>query len=288
MQELLRLQGKHAVAFCVDPIPDKYSFLPGVERFVRYPQQYVGMLECAVILDCGDIARTGLSDDFFDGMQIINIDHHQSNNGELGAAWVDTKYAATGEMIHELSRAAGWPLNTVAATALFTALATDTGFFRFSNTSPAAMRMAADLLEIGVNARQIAEYTMERRSLSEICVLRESLSSLQQHFNGAVASLVIKRAVCDECGIAPEEVEGLVDYPRSIPTTDVAVLYREIEDKVVRVSLRSKGSVDVSRVASYFGGGGHVRAAGCTLNVTVQEAEAAILRRLALDFVEDV
>jgi phosphoesterase RecJ-like protein len=283
LQDLLTLQGKQAVAFCVDPIPDKYSYLPGLDRFVRDPAQLQHTFDCAIILDCGSLDRTGLDPGFYSELAIINIDHHKSNDGSLGIGWVDDKFAATGEMVFALCQLAGWVISHLAATALFTALATDTGFFRFSNTSPAALRMAAHLLEIGVNSRTIAEYTMERRSISEICVLRESLHSLRQCFDGAVALMVIRRDVCESCGISPDEVEGLVDYPRSIKETQVAVLLREIAPDAIRVSLRSKGHVDVSKVAAHFGGGGHARAAGCTLKLPLSEAENTLLARLAED-----
>lgn len=281
LQELLTLQGKQAVAFCIDPIPDKYSYLPGLERFVGNAEAVDMVFDCVVVLDCGDLVRTGIAMDFFRGLTVINIDHHKSNSGGLGLAWVDDSFAATGEMVFALARQAGWEISPLAAMALFTALSTDTGFFRFSNTSPAALRMAADLLELGVNVRTVAESTMERRSLSEICALRESLVSLRQHMGGAVATLAVRRDICDVCGISPDEVEGLVDYPRSIRETVVAVLFREISADTVRVSLRSKGQVDVSQVAADFGGGGHARAAGCTLRLPLAEAERALLARLA-------
>ncbi|HSL94184.1 MAG TPA: bifunctional oligoribonuclease/PAP phosphatase NrnA [Bacillota bacterium] len=287
LQELLTIQGKQAVAFCVDPIPDKYSYLPGIDRFVRNPAQSGHTFDCAIILDCGALARTGISADFYSGLTIINIDHHKSNGGELGLAWVDDTFAATGEMVFALCKTAGWTISLLAATALFTALSTDTGFFRFSNTSPAALRMAADLLELGVNARTIAEFTMERRSLSEICVLRESLGSLKQYLGGAIATLAISQNVWVQCDVNPDEVEGLVDYPRSIKETQVAVLFREIEPDSVRVSLRSKGQVDVSKVAAHYGGGGHARAAGCTMKSSLAVAEQTLLLRLTEEIYRD-
>lgn len=280
LQELLTLQGKQAVAFCVDPIPDKYSYLPGLERFVQGVAGTEQLFDCAVVLDCSSLDRTGIDAGFFKGLTIINIDHHKSNAGELGVAWVDDSFAATGEMVFALARQAGWSLSPVAAMALFTALSTDTGFFRFSNTSPRALRMAADLLEAGVNVRTVAEHTVERRSLSEICVLRESLGSLKQHRGGEIATLAVRRDVCERCGVSPEEVEGLVDYPRSISETKVAVLFREIGAEAIRVGLRSKGTVDVSKVAANFGGGGHARAAGCTLKLPLEQAEQALLLHL--------
>jgi phosphoesterase RecJ-like protein len=277
---LLRSQGKVATAACLDHIPEKFCFLPGIEDMVRSSADLPPQADCLVIVDCGDIARTGVPLEYAAQRRIVNIDHHRTNQGKLGLPWVDERFAATGEQIFELSRKMEWKLDTSAATCIYTALATDTGFFRFSNTTPGALNTAAELVGMGVDFRAVAEHTVERRSLSEICVLQAALPTLKSHVEGKVWTMDVRAEACKTCSILPDETEGLVEYPRGIPGTEVAVLLRELGPQSTRVSLRSRGMIDVSLIASHFGGGGHARASGCTLPFSLDEAKHKVVQRL--------
>ncbi|MBT9175985.1 MAG: Bifunctional oligoribonuclease and PAP phosphatase NrnA [Firmicutes bacterium] len=275
---LLRGQGVPAYVVAAEKIPARFSFLPGVHSVITEATDYPPYWDVVVVMDCGDLRRTGLSETLLRcAVEVINIDHHQSNQGMLGTAWVDPRFAAVGQQVLALAEQAGWEVTPAVATCLYTALATDSGFFRHSNTSGAVLRDAATLLEAGADMRSIVENCLERKTLSELCLLREALSLLTQECDGRVTVLEIPFTVFARCGVEEAEMEGMIEYARAVPGTQIAVLLRAVQTDITKVSLRSRGSNDVSVVAMSFGGGGHLNAAGCTLHLPLSDVRAAVL-----------
>jgi len=272
--------GARVVAVIGDPVPEMYSFLPG-SGDILLPHQVTFVPPLLVVVDCTDLERVaeGFGSWRKKVERIINIDHHVSNTffGDLN--YVDEEAAATGELIYAvLKEMGGICLDSAIATALYTALVTDTGSFQFENCRARTLRLAADLVDLGADLPLIREYLWENKPLLAIRLLAEVLPTLSLAYGGKVAWLVVKREVMDRLGAKGEHAEGLVNYPRSIAGVEVGVVFRELEPGVVKVALRSKKQVDVNEVAALFGGGGHKRAAGCLIRSSIEEAVEQVIK----------
>ncbi|HEU5323851.1 MAG TPA: DHHA1 domain-containing protein, partial [Methylomirabilota bacterium] len=207
--------------------------------------------------------------------------HHPDNRRYGDVDWIDTTAGATGEMVQRLLAALGAEVTPAVATNLFTAVHTDTGSFRYSNTTPATFRIAAELVAAGADPAAVASALYERRGRDALRWLGEALSRVRVSEDGRLAWLALPAGAVPESFVESEE---LVNYPRSIGSVRVACLLRERGDRV-KVSLRAKGDVDVNRIAARFGGGGHPSAAGCTVAGPLEAATRAVLVavRAALD-----
>jgi phosphoesterase RecJ-like protein len=274
----LRAAGRSAVFACVHQVPEPFHFLPGAGDVQQWKAGQNGF-DLIVTLDCPDPGRLGglLEGARGPGSRVLNIDHHGDNRGYGDVNWVDTGAAATGEMVYDLLEAAALPLTTDVAVNLYTAIITDTGSFRYSNTTPKTLRVAARLLEQGVDPAHVATAVYETRELAGLRLLGAILQRVEADPDGRLAWLVIDRAEM----ASPDLPEGeeFVNYPRSLRTAKVAVLFRELPD-AVKVSLRAKGEVNVARIAARLGGGGHPNAAGVVLATGLAEAKALVLGAL--------
>lgn len=257
------------------PVPDVLDFLPGAERWQswsRAPRPF----DFVVLTDCPNDSRTEglLASARAAAGQVANIDHHPDNRRYGTVNWIDPSAAATGEMIFELLQALGWPVTASVALNLFTAIHTDTGSFRYSNTTPRTFRTAAELTARGADPALVSDRLYQRRPKDALITLGELLRRVRVSDNGQVAWLTVPAGMTSESFMAAED---LVTYPRSIEGVKVALLLREESPGVVKASLRGKGEVPVNRIAHRFGGGGHENAAGCTLTGTLEEATATLL-----------
>lgn len=256
------------------PVPGVLAFLPGADRY-RVLTALEDRWDVAVLTDCPNPDRTeGLIDEARTAAAVVvNIDHHPDNRRYGHVNWVEPSAAATGEMVYRLLCGLGLPLTPAIATNLFTAIHTDTGSFRYSNVTPETFRIAGELTAAGADPAAVASALYERRSADSLRWLAEVLARVRVSEDGRVAWLSLA------AGLVPEgfvEAEDLVNYPRSIDSVRVACLLRE-RGSQVKVSLRGKGDVDVSRIAARFGGGGHPNASGCTLQGPLPEAERQVL-----------
>jgi bifunctional oligoribonuclease and PAP phosphatase NrnA len=229
----------------------------------------------AVLTDCPNPERTEglLALARQAGGRVVNIDHHHDNRRYGDVNWVEPRAAATGEMVYALLVALGAPLTRAIATNLFTAIHTDTGSFRYSNVTPETFRIAGALVAAGADPAFISNQLYERRSARALRLLGETLARVELSPDGQVAWLALPAGAVPEAFI---EAEDLVNYPRSVDSVRVACLLRE-QDGGVKVSLRGKGDVDVSRIAARFGGGGHPNAAGCTVFGPLEQATQSVL-----------
>ena len=215
---------------------------------------------------------------------IINIDHHLGNEHYGQVNWIDTAAPSLGEMIYRIARGLMVELDQETATALYLTLVTDTGGFRFSNSTPAAFEAAASLVTEGAKPEQVAGWLYESQPLSAIKLLNEMLPSLEVH-DERIASATITSEMFDRAGATTGDTEGLIDYPRSIAGVEAAALIRQVGENQYKVSLRSRGSVDVEKIARRNGGGGHRNAAGFLLDGSLDEVRAKVVEELqsALD-----
>jgi phosphoesterase RecJ-like protein len=272
--DVLAARGWHVIEGGPHPPPANLSFLPGVERY-RTLSTVEGPLDVVVMTDCPNPARTeGLIQAArATGATILNIDHHPDNRRYGDVNWIDTSAAATGEMVYRLVTALEAPVTPAIATNLFTAIHTDTGSFRYSNTTAETFRIAAGLVAAGAEPGLVSNRLYECRQADSLRWLGDALRRVEVSPDARVAWLALPSGVVPESFI---EAEELVNYPRSIESVQVACLLRQLGDQV-KVSLRGKGHVDVSRIAARFGGGGHPNASGCTVAGELSAATRDVL-----------
>jgi phosphoesterase RecJ-like protein len=267
------------------PIPDVLAFLPGAARWQTWsaaPRTF----DVIVLTDCPNSDRTEglLGAARSASSHVLNIDHHPDNRGYGTLNWVDPAAAATGEMVFDLIRTLGHRVTPEIALNLFTAIHTDTGSFRYSNTTPRTFRIAAELTAAGADPALVSDRLYQRRSPDALTTLGAVLRRVRVSDDRRVAWLTVPRGLCSDAFLAAED---LVTYPRSIDGVDVALLLREEADGLVKASLRGKGRIPVNRIAQRFGGGGHENAAGCTVPGTLDEVTTVLLDAVRLALQEE-
>ena len=270
LMHVLRAQGKEVRILIDDEIPRIFSILPGVDQIERPIESQRYTADLLVVCDV-ELGRTGASVSAVDAVRLLNIDHHVTNDEKAEHLCLNPKAAATCEIVYDLVRILGIMPMLDAAVCLYTGMATDTGFFRFSNTTPHTMRAAADLLEIGVKPN-IVSTAMEMKSYDEVMAQVRAIRNLEMFFDGRVAAVFIDEERAREV----TTTEGLLDELRVIEGTQIVFFMKWLEKDTYRISMRSKGT-NVSRIAQKFDGGGHIRAAGCTIHAPFAEARTAIL-----------
>ena len=281
---LLRARGINAVITNPSPTPPRFSFLfrdlPGVDKTPEAVRE-LRRADLIIVLDISDLARLGMLIETVRerGVPVACVDHHVSV-GLLppGPRYVDPQAAATGELIFELATGNRWPVTQAAARALYVAILTDTGGFRFSNTRPRTLRIAADLLETGVDPEQIYLEVYARAPEGRPRLFAEALQTLVVEPECGLAWVTVPPGSIERHGVSSDDLDGVVEFPRSIEGVRMALLFREISQGRVKVSLRSVGDVDVAAFAKTYGGGGHTKAAGLSLPGSLAEVQDTVLR----------
>jgi phosphoesterase RecJ-like protein len=281
---LLRAQGMDAVITNPSPTPPRFSFLfdglPGVDRSAEAVKE-LRRADLIIVLDISDLTRLGMLIETVKnrGVPVACVDHHVSV-GVLppGPRYVDPDAAATGELIYELAKANGWPVTEQVARALYVAILTDTGGFRFSNTRARTLRVAADLLEAGVDNEEIYLEVYARAPEGRPRLFAEALQTLVVENEHGLAWVTVPPGSIERLGVSSDDLDGVVEFPRSIEGVRMALLFREISQGRVKVSLRSVGDVDVAAFAKPYGGGGHTKAAGMSLTGSLAEVQATVLK----------
>src|SRR5512143_259928 len=289
---LLSALGKQVSIANPSPIPERYAFLRDPVRPSDRTGDAVKAIRAAdlfLVLDIADVGRLGHLGAPLTARGIVTacIDHHQTP-GTLppGPRLVDAEAAATGELVYDLAATAGWPLSTEAARALYVALVTDTGGFRFSNTAPRALRVAASLLEHGVHPEQVYEAVYATAPLGRLRLTAEVLDTLFVEPEIGLLWLTVPAGAVERHGTTPDDLDGLIEMARSVQGTRLALLFRSLASGSIKVSFRSVGDVDVAAFAKGFGGGGHAKAAGASVAGTLDEVQRTVLaaaRRLLKD-----
>lgn len=272
MLHMLESMNKNVRAYIDDKLPKNFSVLPR-ENEIRRPEPGEKFdADLLIVLDTSP-DRIGRVRELTDA-PILNIDHHVTNHNDEGDLYLEQTAAATCEIIYKLGLELRIKFNKDIAFCLYTGLATDTGFFNYSNTKPATFRVAADLVELGVCPNEIAEQ-VEKRTLRDVKTMCVALGTTKLFYGGKVAGMFID----EEFAKKVETTEGLIDLIRVIDSVDVAFLLTCKEKNFCRVSMRSK-AVNVSDIAQKLGGGGHIRAAGCSLKNGYDEAKNTVIRSI--------
>ncbi len=270
----LRSLQKEVVVVLDDDVDEKFSFLKDYAAIQKPDAVQTDASWLTVVLDATDMKRLGAAASLAKG-KVLNIDHHISNQHFADWEYIRPDFAAAGEILTDLFLAWNVPIDAAWADALYLAIATDSGFFKFSNTTGHTLRMAAALVDAGARPNVISEH-LEARSLAKLQALSEVLRHIELFGNNTVAGLAFTPELLQYTG---EHTGSYIDYVRSVKGVDAAFTVKFINESETRVSLRSK-TVDVNAIAAVFGGGGHVRAAGCTIAAPLDEAKKMVVKEI--------
>ncbi|WP_330400271.1 DHH family phosphoesterase [Tepidibacter mesophilus] len=276
----LKGMNKEAVFVLDDNLPANLDFL--YKDIKIYKSEEINIKDYILIsLDCGDKYRLCCSDTIKDKASMtINIDHHSSNDLYADLNYVDAKASSTCEVIYDmLMRIDRNIIDKKIANCLYTGLITDTGNFMYSNTNPSSFEMACNLLKIGIDKQDIIQNIYQNNPINYVKILGESLNTLNV-VQGKVATIELTTQMFKNNNITFNDVDGFVNYARDINGVEVGILFKQKKFNQIKISLRSKSYIDVSEIAKVFGGGGHVRASGCTINDSLENAKITIIEEV--------
>jgi phosphoesterase RecJ-like protein len=286
MAKAIEALGKKVKLLMLSPIPRWYEFLfeekiPLFGEDVTLEQlmnEQFDDFDLIVLLDVNSDNQLGEFCEYLRKKEkkVIAIDHHVTGDGHGDVELLDTSAAATGLIVYELFRYAKWPITEKIAKSLFVATATDTGWFQFNNTDGRVHRICADLIDAGVNVTEVYHQLYQNYSTERFNLMVRILNSLELHCDGQLAMQQVTQDDFEEIGAAYSDTENLIDECRKIGSVKAAALLVETSDGLVRCSLRSLGGVDVLKVATAFGGGGHKMAAGAHLEMTLEQAKETV------------
>ncbi|MGE5329119.1 MAG: DHH family phosphoesterase [Deltaproteobacteria bacterium] len=279
LYKALRAYDKSVDVFFSDGVPSIYSFLPNSENVKKEYNQEV--YDAAVVLDCGDVDRTGSYSAILASAKVkINIDHHSTGTPFGDINLVEPYASSTGEIIYRLIKMSGLDIDKEMAECLYVAIAADTGGFRFSNTTGIAMQVASDLINCGIDVSDISRRIFDVLSLAKVKLMGEAIHSLEIH-REKIAVMYLNNEQVARINALPEDYDGIVNVGRSINGIEVAVFIVEKEPNEIKVNLRSNTSFDVAEIAQKFNGGGHKRAAGCKFSkTTLEDAKKEIITEI--------
>jgi len=278
----LREEGKKALCWNQDPMPQKYEFLDPDHTFQK-PKP--GMkFDCVIATDAASFDRLGeVGPCIAQRKMFINIDHHESNTRYADINWISPREPSTGELIFRLLRVPKWPITRRIADCLFTAVSTDTGSFQYPSTRPATYHVAGELVRRGADLAKICDEVYQSYPLSRVRLLKHIYSHFRLTHHDKIAYFWLKKADFARTGAESSDSEGLIDHIRAIAPVVVACVFEELEPELTRISLRSKSpEVNVNDIAAQFGGGGHPAAAGARIEgppLTAQRKVIASIKK---------
>jgi phosphoesterase RecJ-like protein len=256
----LRQMGKEARVVSADPAPPPLAPFPGVTEIEVTPR-VADPGDAVMVMECGSLSRTGI-----EGLErgyVVNIDHHVGNSMYGALNWFDVSAAACGEMVFDLVNALGVPLTREIATHVYVAILTDTGSFHYSNITPRTFDISRRCLEAGVDPSSIARTVFDSNSLARLRLHNAILNRMELDASGRIATLWVDRAMTAALGATYEDTEGVINVPLTVREIVAVAFFKEQGPDDWRVSMRSKGDVDINAIAKEFGGGGHKNASGC-------------------------
>ena len=273
----VRALGKEVLVVNKDAAPPPLMTFPGVAD-ITIADRVTGEFDAAVIMECGDLARPGVGglDQYF----LINIDHHPGNTGYGALNWYDESAAACGEMVYDLIKALGVPMTKEIATHIYLAILTDTGSFHYSNMSPRTFRISAEMLEAGVDPVAVARAVYDSNNMGRLRLFGSVLNAMQVDATGRIAIVYLDHAMARAAGGTYDDTEGLINLPLTVKEIQAVVFFKQTEGDTYRVSMRSKGDIDIGSVAKEFGGGGHKNAAGCSVTGAIDALQALFVGKI--------
>lgn len=281
---LLRSLGKDAEVIVSDGIPMAYQALPGADEIV-YLNEVNGKYDAVFVIECSDVSRPNIRN--LENQYVVNIDHHATCEHFGTINWIDTTASAVGEMIYNLCKAVGGRITREIAECLYLALVTDTGSFHFSNTTDRTLKVASELVKVGVKPAMISEAVYNSYPWSRIELMSQVLSTVKRDKTGRIAYMRQTMEMRESSKMADGDNNGFVNIPLAAKEVLASIYMREIGDREYRVSLRSKGNINVARVAESFGGGGHSNAAGCRVVGEWDIAESKLVEAMAAALAAD-
>ena len=271
---LLRSLGKEAEVVLRDKIPGSYRKLPGADEVLQV-SEINGKYDAVFVIECSDITRPGIKN--LENQTVVNIDHHATSEHFGTVNWIDSTASAVGEMIYNLTKAIGGRVSKEIAECVYLALVTDTGSFHFPNTTERTLKVASELVKAGVKPSEISEAVYNSYSWSRIELMRQVIDTVKRTENGRVAWMRQSLEMEEKAGATDGDNNGFVNMPLTARDVEAVVYMREVQPGAYRVSLRSKGDINVARVAEKFGGGGHKNAAGCRVTGDWNERESELV-----------
>ncbi|MFQ6035509.1 MAG: bifunctional oligoribonuclease/PAP phosphatase NrnA [Sedimentisphaerales bacterium] len=282
MQDALIALDKKVKLILPSPLPEWYAFLfaekvPVLGHDIQLEellQGRFGQFDLIIIIDTNSYSQLSKFEQYLKQTDkpVLVIDHHETADGLGTVELVEPEVAATALIVYDLLKYANWPITEKSAQALFVAVATDTGWFQFKNTDSRTFQICAELIEAGVNPTALYHHLYQNFSPQRFKLLAIMLSSLELHFDGRFATQYLRQQDFEQAGAAYEDTEDLINECQRISTVEVAALFVELKDGRVKLSLRSKGAIDVCKIAAKFGGGGHKMAAGAHLPGPLENA----------------
>lgn len=276
----LRKMDKNVVVLKADFLPESFKFLSGHKDIKEYNKS-LGPIDILIAVDSSDEDRLGDNKSLIDKSKyIINIDHHISNTlfGDINI--VDSTAAATGEIIYDFIKLLNIQIDTNIGESLYTAISTDTGKFSYESVSSKTHRIIAELIDIGTDTHNVNIEIYENMSMNKVNLFMKVLSTLKTYEDNKVATISLTQDMLEKTNTTLEDSEGIISFIRKISTVEVACLLKEQDKEDIKVSLRSKNYVDVSSVCEFFGGGGHIRAAGCSISSDLKSVENIIVEKI--------
>ena len=280
---ILQKTGKKASVICGDAIPEKYNY------FTKNCENNADEGENTVVaVDVADAKLLGKLEEKYGSLVELCIDHHFSNRGYAKKTFVNGNAAANCECIYEIAKEMQIEIDKNMALALYTGLSTDTGCFRYSNTTSKTLRIAADLLDVGIDAAEINRIMFETKNRTRVELERLALDGMEFYFDGKCAVITVTRSMYESTGCADEDLEGLTSIPRMVEGVLAGVTIRAKKDGGYKISVRTYAPADASQICKRLGGGGHIRAAGCQVGseFTVEQAKAKILESVKIELEE--
>jgi bifunctional oligoribonuclease and PAP phosphatase NrnA len=277
MAYALRALGKSVTIVNADPAPAPLMQFPGVPS-ITIADHVDGEFDAAIIMECGDLARTGVAG--LGRSFVINIDHHPGNTGYGDINWFDPAAAACGEMVFDLVGALHVPLDVEIATHIYLAILTDTGSFHYSSISPRTFEICRATLEAGVDPVLVARNVYDSNNMGRLKLFGAVLSAMQLDPTGRIAIVYLDHEMAREAGGTYDDTEGLINLPLTVKEIQAVVFFKQIEGEEYRVSMRSKGDIDIGAVSKEFGGGGHKNAAGCTVKGGIDALQKTFVEKI--------
>jgi bifunctional oligoribonuclease and PAP phosphatase NrnA len=265
LAHVLRDMGKTVYVYNRDSISRNLTFLSGIEELIR-DIKLVPQVQAAIVLDSGELGRTGEDfEKFSKSVPVLNIDHHETNTKFGDVNWVMPDKSSVGEMLTEMIIEMGEEIGPEAAMSFYTSIITDTGSFQFSNTGAQTLHAAANLVERGADPEKASTEYYHKKPASHLMLLSKCLQTLEFNVDFTRGDLVLTSQIFREASTDGSASDGIINLIMDVETVKVAITYRQLEQKKWKISMRSNGEVDVASFAGMFGGGGHKRAAGCTV-----------------------